>query len=433
MDDGGLLAESVSPAHRGLLHPYSLRYLDSELEQRYQLELGEKGRAGFQIAALASAILWAVAIPIVPTATRVPRDVALAAAGFMIAASLICFFFGRRETALDRQQFAVSWLTACNGTVIMVMAASSGEFEGYAVAAVLVLFTFGYVTGTRFIFAAMRTAVISLVFGVIVIVYEARRGLGVDIFLFVAAAVGNVLALHMAEKDRRHRYHQQIVISEQSTELQVRKEESDRLLLNVLPASVSERLKRGESPIADSFDSVSVLFADIQGFTPFAARLSAAEVTAMLSELFIKFDDLVASRGLEKIKTIGDEYMAAGGVPDPMEDHAFRVVDLGLEMIDSAKVVLEGTGLTLRVGVNSGPASGGVIGHRKFSYDVWGTTVNIASRLESTGISGRVQVSRATRELTNGGFGFESRGGVDLPGLGIVETFLVASRLETGS
>ena len=175
--------------------------------------------------------------------------------------------------------------------------------------------------------------------------------------------------------------------------------------------------------------AVTVLFADIVGFTPLTGRLPADEVVGMLGRLFARFDELVAERGLEKIKTIGDAYMAAGGLPEPIADHAARAVDLGLAMIDAA--AKEGdriADLRLRVGVHSGPVIGGVIGHRKFAFDIWGETVNIASRLETQGIPGRVHVSAATWRQVDTLFDGEARGAIDLRGHGPMETYTILGR-----
>jgi class 3 adenylate cyclase len=150
----------------------------------------------------------------------------------------------------------------------------------------------------------------------------------------------------------------------------------------------------------------------------------------MLSGLFRMFDDLTAERGLEKIKTVGDAYMVVGGLPDPLPDHAIRVVDLALAMQAGTGSSDHFPGLSLRIGVHSGPVAGGVIGTRKFAYDVWGTTVNVAARLESAGVPGRIHVSEETRDLTNEAFAFESRGVIELRGVGPRTTYLVSGPLE---
>jgi class 3 adenylate cyclase len=154
--------------------------------------------------------------------------------------------------------------------------------------------------------------------------------------------------------------------------------------------------------------------------------MAAHEVITMLSGLFSLFDDLVAERGLEKIKTIGDAYMAVGGLPDPLPDHALRVVDLAMAMQAYTGSSQHFPGLSLRIGIHSGPVAGGVIGTRKFAYDVWGRTVNIAARIEAGGVPGRIHVSEETRRLTGDAIQYEPRGVVELRGIGPMTTYLVS-------
>ena len=209
---------------------------------------------------------------------------------------------------------------------------------------------------------------------------------------------------------------------------------ADRLLLNVLPASIAERLKAGESNIADSFQQVTVMFADIVGFTPLSARLSPEALVARLNVLFTDFDGLATQLGLEKIKTIGDAYMVVGGLPEPMPDAAGAMARMALAMIEAVERRSEEAGdeLSLRIGIHSGPAVAGVIGDRKFAYDVWGDTVNTASRMESHAEPGRIQVSDATRQLLGERFELEPRGEIEIKGKGAMKTwFLKAERQLT--
>jgi guanylate cyclase len=205
--------------------------------------------------------------------------------------------------------------------------------------------------------------------------------------------------------------------------------ESDALLLNVLPRSIADRLRHGERVIADHFDAVTVLFADLVAFTPFAAREPPARVVALLNEIFSRFDELAERRGLEKIKTIGDEYMVVAGAPEPRPDHAAAIVDMAIAMhavvasIDPAAWYP----IRLRIGIASGPAVAGVIGHRKFSYDIWGDAVNQASRMESTGLPGMIQVADATRVLCGERYAFIARE-VEVKGLGTMRTHLLDPR-----
>jgi guanylate cyclase len=200
---------------------------------------------------------------------------------------------------------------------------------------------------------------------------------------------------------------------------------SERLLLNVLPPPIAERLKQHEAVIADRFDTVSVLFADIVGFTPLSARMSADELVAILDGLFARLDEMTQRRGLEKIRTIGDAYMVAAGVPTPRVDHAPVLVDLGLDMLQAAHNGSGGHPLQLRVGISSGPAVAGVIGRTKFQYDIWGDTVNTASRMESHGVPGRIHVSESTRVLIGDAYICEARGIIDVKGKGPMPTYLV--------
>jgi class 3 adenylate cyclase len=410
---------------RGRLHPITLRFLDSELEGSYQLEEGAASIGGYRIITAATVLLWAVAAILVPLGTDISPELAVTVGGLMALAGLVCFAGSAWATTMNRQHALASFLTSANGLVILLLADAGGAIEGYAVGAIMLLFLYGFLSRTRFVFATMRTIVIGVGLAVAVILYDGLGSLLIDSFIFVAAALGSLLGLRLLERDRRRVWHQRLVIEAQTTALEQEKVESERLLLNVLPASISKRLRSGEHPIADDFPSVSVVFADIVGFTPLAAKLSPAEVIGMLSGLFSQFDDLVTDRGLEKIKTIGDSYMAVGGLPEPLERHAECVIDLALAMLHCVELADQFAELTLRVGIHSGPAAGGVIGSRKFAYDVWGDTVNIASRLEQAGVPGRVHVSQQTRELTLDRFEFETRGPMELRGWGTMTTYLV--------
>jgi guanylate cyclase len=213
--------------------------------------------------------------------------------------------------------------------------------------------------------------------------------------------------------------------------LQTEQERSEALLANVLPRSIAERLKSATRSIADHFDSASILFADVVDFTPLARRLDPAEVVGILDQLFSHFDTLVERHGLEKIKTIGDAYMAAAGVPDPLPDHARKAALLALDMqaaVGSSAVAGE-LGLELRIGINTGPVVAGVIGTKRFLYDLWGDAVNTASRMESNGSPGEIQITRPTFELLKDDFVCRRRGTIEVKGHGQMETwYLVALR-----
>ena len=212
--------------------------------------------------------------------------------------------------------------------------------------------------------------------------------------------------------------------------LRVEQAKAESLLLNILPRSIADKLKAEPQTIADQFSSASILFADVVDFTPLSERLPPAEVVGMLDHLFSHFDVLAERHGLEKIKTIGDCYMVAAGVPTPRPDHARALALMALDMCAAMRSVDEvgHLGLELRVGINSGPVVAGVIGRKRFLYDLWGDAVNTASRMESHGTAGRIQVTRATKELLDKEFLCEPRGTILVKGKGEMEAWYLVGR-----
>jgi guanylate cyclase len=220
------------------------------------------------------------------------------------------------------------------------------------------------------------------------------------------------------EKDRAYRM------------LDLERERSEQLLLNVLPKEVAPRLKQGGQTIAEHFDSASVLFADIVGSTTLFADMQPGEIVDWLHQLFSTFDALLDEHGLEKIRTIGDSYMVAAGVPTPRSDHARALARMALEMCAQLERMpaRDGRRMAFRMGMNSGPMVGGVIGTSKFHYDLWGDTVNTASRMESHGEAGRIQVTRASYELLKEEFVLEARGVIPIKGKGEMPTWYLVGR-----
>ena len=212
--------------------------------------------------------------------------------------------------------------------------------------------------------------------------------------------------------------------------LQREEERSERLLLNVLPAPIATRLKQHEDVIADGFPEVTVLFADLVDFTRRSQRSSPQQIVQVLDELFSTFDQLTRRHGLEKIKTVGDAYMVAGGLPEPRPDHAQAVADLALTMqVEVARRIdTGGQPLQARIGIDTGPVVAGVIGADKFSYDLWGDTVNTASRMETTGVPGCIQVTERTYRRLRDGYRFERRGVVAVKGKGEMVTWFLIGR-----
>jgi class 3 adenylate cyclase len=232
-----------------------------------------------------------------------------------------------------------------------------------------------------------------------------------DVVLFAA-----VLLLGEAVRNRRA--------------LDLERKKSERLLLNVLPASIAARLKQTEGVIADRFPDVTVLFADIVDFTRRSQQIAPEQVVQALDDLFSSFDRLAQRHGLEKIKTVGDAYMVAGGLPDPRPDHAQAVAEMALAIRDevASRVDPSGQPLAVRIGMDTGPVVAGVIGTSKFSYDLWGDTVNTASRMESHGVPGCIQVTARTYERLRDGYGFERRGSIPVKGKGEIVTYFLVGR-----
>ena len=212
--------------------------------------------------------------------------------------------------------------------------------------------------------------------------------------------------------------------------LALEQERSERLLLNVLPAPIAARLKAGEAVIADAFPEVTVLFADLVDFTRRSRRIGPAQVVQALNELFSAFDRLAQRHGLEKIKTIGDAYMVAGGLPQPRPDHAEAIAEMALGIREEVAHRTDPSGqpLQVRIGIDTGPVEAGVIGTAKFSYDLWGDTVNTASRMESHGVAGCIQVTARTYQRLRDGYQFQRRGPISVRGMGEMVTYFLVGR-----
>ncbi|MCP4112816.1 MAG: adenylate/guanylate cyclase domain-containing protein [Desulfobacteraceae bacterium] len=234
-------------------------------------------------------------------------------------------------------------------------------------------------------------------------------------FLFCAIAMGGVgyVGINRAENALAKEYGR-----------------SENLLLNILPASIAQRLKGEPSIIADGHADSTILFSDIVGFTTLSEQISPKELVSLLNGIFSRFDERVDEYGLEKIKTIGDAYMIAAGLPEYRADHAEVMAEMAFDMIEviSSFNTSMGQSLNIRIGINSGPVVAGVIGKKKFVYDLWGDSVNIAARMESHGLPGEIQVAEATYQLLKHKYLFEERGMIDVKGKGPMQTYLIKGR-----
>ncbi len=244
--------------------------------------------------------------------------------------------------------------------------------------------------------------------------------------LGVAGAVSQDVKLYLTGlSDLNHDLQKRIDV--RTRELEVARAQTETLLLNILPPPIAQRLKNGEVMIADHYDQATVLFADIANFTPLSARLSPQKLVELLNEVFSVFDRIVGRYELEKIKTIGDSYLVVGGVPKSSINHTERMARAALDMIPALAQVSRDLDLPLdaRIGVHSGPVVAGIIGQQKFIYDLWGDTVNLASRMESHGVQGRIHCTQAVRDQLKDSFHFESRGNIDIKGKGSMPTWVL--------
>ena len=228
--------------------------------------------------------------------------------------------------------------------------------------------------------------------------------------------------------ERKHFRDKELQYQEKIKEEQ---EKSETLLLNILPSSIAQRLKNGETLIADDIDSATVLFADLSEFTTLSSSISAKDLVMLLNKIFSVFDQLLVRHSLEKIKTIGDSYMLAGGIPKPIKNHAMSVAEMALDMLAVLPKINKeiNSSLQIRIGINSGPVSAGVIGTKKFIYDLWGDTVNVASRMESYGEKNHIHISERTYKLLKDDYQFEKRDKLNIDGKGSMQTYFLSHRL----
>lgn len=240
------------------------------------------------------------------------------------------------------------------------------------------------------------------------------------------------LSVYLYERLQRSEFRSRRQMEVAYQQLAIEQEQSERLLLNILPQSIAHRLKQSSGTLAEHFSEASVLFADIVGFTELSTKIPPTEMVELLNKIFSLFDQLAEKHDLEKIKTIGDAYMVVSGLPMPRQDHALAIADMALDMQQElAKFNVENNqNFQIRIGINTGPVVAGVIGLKKFIYDLWGDTVNIASRMESHGIPGSIQVTCETYELLKNHYNFVERGIIHVKGRGDMKTYFLKGKFS---
>jgi len=420
------------------LHPITLRFVDQRLGDSFQRDYFRDNLPYIRLAHVLGIFMWAVfgilARYLVPNDAGGTTDLVLR---FAVAIPIVLVSFALTYTSWypRRWQPILAFVLLANGLLWSTHRAFvEGATAEWAFAGMILVLAFNYVLSrVQFVYTAVIGIVLIAYHNVIsIVVGEAARDvIFVDFFLIGFASIGTAGA-YVLERFMRLLYLRE-------RELDVERRRSEDLLENTLPHAIVQRLKdRGAEPdtasIADALPEVSVLFADIEGFTPRGASIPPGELVSVLDGIFTRFDTLVDRFGLEKIKTVGDAYMAVAGAPEPHPEHARAAAEMALG-IQEAMAELRwpsGDPMRVRVGVASGPAVAGVIGHRKFAYDLWGDTVNLASRLESHGTPGRILVSEATAALLGNDYRLSETQVIDLKGRGPTPArFLLGRARET--
>jgi class 3 adenylate cyclase len=332
------------------------------------------------------------------------------------------------------------WMLGMNITIlVMIAVAQQSElaFTFYPIGLMLVLIS-GYVASGHLGYASLQGWLATISY-IIVGVLEQHLLMGnstlykffiLNFFIFGSNAIGMMLG-YTLERTNRLAFLQRLIIEQQNREAEELRAESERLLLNILPAPVAERLKRGET-VADYYENTAILFADIENFTPFSAEKSPGEIVDLLNQIFSAFDQLTEKYRLEKIKTIGDAYMVVSGVPVPRSDYLEALVELAFEMQRKMESFRQEKlcDFNLRIGINAGPVVAGIIGFMKFSYDLWGDTVNVASRMESFGLPGKIQVTEDVYQKLKQKYHFEERGKIPIKGRGEMFVYFLTGEKE---
>ncbi len=418
---------------------WSGRFVELELERAFARDNIESRRRFLRFSvALASAAFLAYGVHdwlVVPEVHE--RAWAVRFGVFVPASALVFWLLSTRHALRFAELAMLLYGLAATFSVLYIGAIAGGSgyflYTSYAIAFVtLGPFVARLGVATQLLYTALTVASYLALDRA-----EAHRPL--EIVLSISStllSLGGIGALiaYRQEQQARQSFLQRRLIDEQVEELAAEKARAEELLLNVLPASIAERLKRGQRPIADGFPRVSVLFADIVGFTKMSERVTPEELVERLNRMFSSFDDLADKLKLEKIKTIGDAYMVAGGLHSHEYDHAQTIAEMALGMQRRAGEFASefGEALSIRVGIHTGPVVAGVIGKRKFIYDVWGDTVNTASRMESHGEPGMIHVTEDTCRLLKDTYELEPRGEITVKGKGVMRTWFLRGRLNEG-
>ncbi|MBL8577173.1 MAG: adenylate/guanylate cyclase domain-containing protein [Mesorhizobium sp.] len=407
------------PMRQQTMHPVTLRFADRTLERHYHdARLRSRYVAG-RISALAGAIAWAAFIVLGLLLDEQPAQIIELTTRVAFVWMLGMFglhFLLKPGRWVETVGVLILLVNFC--VLLFLTAYTTPEIAEHFTPATVFTMTavmaFALV-GVTF-WEGVRLAAVAIAFYYLAVIYL-RPQSAVDIIYqsawMLTTATFAGLGFYLLDRTQRVAWLRQL-------DLIAAQEEIRSMLYNMLPPVIADRKLAGESPIADTYAQASLLFADVVGFTPLSSRFSSTEVVTMLNDLYQRFDSIVARHGLEKIKTIGDCYMVAGGLPNPDSDHLKRMTAAALEMqAEAAKVLTpDGKPLSLRMGLHAGPVTAGVIGQAKFAFDVWGDTVNTASRLEASGTANRITVSDEVRTALGDAFAFSGPATIEVKGKG---------------
>lgn len=413
----------------GFLYP---KFDNRTTEHRFildnNLKAAQQARSGFLFGTFGYVVLGLVAWALLPEFFwRSWRFLYL----FIVPTHLLAAIFIIRFGTFFYLQWVLvlSNLFSCACVIYIIHMFPEPEYlkYGYGLIICILIYAFAMLR-LRTFFSFVASLVVLIEFSTYVIFV---RPMPLSDFVFSLALAGFVntggfVSVFFFERNSRTEFLQSRTIEEQGLQLAAEKKKSEALLLNVLPESVANRLLSGERTIADYFDSVSVLFADIVGFTKLSRRLDPNQLVQLLNRVFSHFDSLASVLGLEKIKTIGDAYMVGAGLPQAADDHAERCFEMAqgmLRILDEENKTLAEP-LHLRIGIASGPVVAGVIGQNKFIYDLWGDTVNTASRMESAGVPGEIHITESTRAALGARASYVDRGEIEIKGIGKMRTYL---------
>jgi adenylate cyclase len=427
----GMMADEWPSLRRTLLR---LRFIDSPTEERYRRYQGSQTMRLLLVGLLTSLVVWGSAHILVailfPDAFGV---ISWALFGFMYPLLVVAHLVSR-SASLRRFTLHVVMATNIGAALVTVFVLQLWMHQTMlAMAGVIAVIFFGLILYRLGLSQGTVLGAVDSAFYLAAIAFQIGRGeipvgegllssfcVLLTFFLCVAFA-------YVMEVASRDAFAQQEIIAAQQKQIEAERAKAESLLRNILPESIAAELKGGREALAQDHANVTVLFADIVGFTSLSETMTPAALVELLDDVFTRFDELSERLGVEKIKTIGDAYMVASGLPEAREDHAQAAVRMGLGMLENLREMNEkhGRSLTLRIGIWSGHVVAGVIGKKKFAYDLWGDVVNTAARMESHGVPGAIQIGEPTRRLLGDEWNCEERGVIEIKGTGAMPVWLI--------